>query len=166
MPIPEPVLFSFHNFVPVHRGSRSLGLVLALIQTNADCGNQGQIDAWGYCDKILCEETYVSTQDAQIDAANRLLTQRTVCLSPKIWRTLKKLLEMCATGRPPKVILADRSNQSPVTSNSISLPSDWFWRWTVDRDESTRLSGHQSLSTENPGRNHDTMCELCRGREI
>jgi hypothetical protein len=60
-----------------------------------------------------------------------------VCLSAKISRMLKKLLEMCATACPPQVISADRSNQSPLTSISTGRPSAAFLNTTWDFVEST-----------------------------
>ena len=42
------------------------------------------------------------------------------------------LREMCATGSPPKVTLAERSYQVPRTSSSTCLPSDSFLKVTVD----------------------------------
>lgn len=45
---------------------------------------------------------------------------------------LKMLREMCATGSPAKVTLAERSYQVPRTSSSTFLPSDSFWKERVD----------------------------------
>ena len=45
---------------------------------------------------------------------------------------LKMLREMCATGSPPKVTLAERSYQVPRTSSSTLRPSDSFWKERVD----------------------------------
>ena len=56
----------------------------------------------------------------------------TVSLSAKISLMLKMLREMCATGSPPKVTLAERSYQVPRTSSSTFLPSDSFLKVTVD----------------------------------
>ena len=56
----------------------------------------------------------------------------TVSLSAKISLMLKMLREMCATGSPPKVTLAERSYQVPRTSSSMFLPSDSFLKVTVD----------------------------------
>ena len=56
----------------------------------------------------------------------------TVSLSAKISLMLKMLREMCATGSPPKVTLAERSYQVPRTSSSTCRPSDSFLKVTVD----------------------------------
>ena len=71
--------------------------------------------------------------------------EHTVSLSAKISLTLKKLREICATGWPPNVIFADRSNQSPRTSSSTSWPSDAFLKWTLDSEAST--GGYQISAT-------------------
>lgn len=60
------------------------------------------------------------------------MSELTVSLSAKISLMLKMLREMCATGSPPKVTLAERSYQVPRTSSSTCLPSDSFLKATVD----------------------------------
>ena len=68
-------------------------------------------------------------------------TGLTVSLSAKISLISNILREMCATGSPPKVTLAERSYQVPRTSSSMSLPSDSFLKVTVDALVRTEVGG-------------------------
>lgn len=67
----------------------------------------------------------------------------TVSLSAKISLTLKKLRDICATGCPPQVMLAERSNQSPFTSISTWRLSDALVNSTWDLEPIT-----MALSTQ------------------
>lgn len=128
-----------------------LGFILPLVKTDTDGSNERQIDTWGDSDKVLPSKSvseprtifliFAHQGRRKVGKTCKKGTQHTVCFSPKIWRTLKKLLEMCATGRPPYAISAERSNQSPFTSNSASWPSEAFVKCTVEREERTRMNG-------------------------
>ena len=140
----------------------SLLLLLLLIQRHAQRRNHGQIHHRRHSHKVLNPNPHEPISPLPFISRERKGGGKklTVSLSAKISRMLKMLREMCATGSPPKVTLAERSYQVPRTSSSTCRPSDSFLKATVDslartvavRGEEWGRVGREGKGREGKGR--------------
>jgi hypothetical protein len=118
-------------------------LVLSFIKADANGRNESQIDVRRHRDKVLGigrgqqeEKQQTSTGTFQPPASppggkGTRKIKLTVCLSPHNSLTFNIFLCTSATGLPPSVIFALRSNQSPFKSNSTNAPSAAFLKCTL-----------------------------------
>jgi hypothetical protein len=109
--------------IPVHQAPYPLTqslLILLLIQTNANSCHKREIYTRRNGNVIL------SPKLAHAKTSNAKRGRLTLCCPPKISRILNRLRLICATTCPffKFVIVALRSNQSPLHSNSTTCLSD------------------------------------------